>query len=288
MKICTMIDWENLHYFSVFTEEKSLSAAARKLGVDHATVSRRIAQLEQNLKLKLVDRRPRTYILTPDGERLAQVVARMMEETFSIERLTQAGQQEVMGSVSISMPPLTAAHLIMPHLGRFYRHYPQLKLRVLGDVHYVSLRHSEADIAVRFGRPKDENLVARKVGEIPFGIYAAPNYLASTDSESYEWISVEVGGVHGQKQQKLKERLGNKEPVMVTNHPELQWRAACGEAGLAVLPDFLGTLSNLVRLQDDHPMSAEIWLVTHEDLRHSPAIRVVMDFLVGCFESFRT
>lgn len=44
-----MIDWENLHYFSVFTEEKSLSAAARKLGVDHATVSRRIAQLEQNL-----------------------------------------------------------------------------------------------------------------------------------------------------------------------------------------------------------------------------------------------
>ena len=64
-----------------FTEEKSLSAAARKLGVDHATVSR-IAQLEQNLKLKLVDRRPRTYILTPDGERLAQVVARMMEETF--------------------------------------------------------------------------------------------------------------------------------------------------------------------------------------------------------------
>ncbi len=74
---------------------------------------------------------------------------------------------------------------------------------------------------------------------------------------------------------------------MVTNHPELQWRAACGEAGLAVLPDFLGTLSNLIRLQDDHPMSAEIWLVTHEDLRHSPAIRVVMDFLVSCFESFR-
>ncbi len=54
-----MIDWENLHYFSVF-EEKTLSAAARKLGVDHATVARRIAQLEDNLKLKLVDRRPRT------------------------------------------------------------------------------------------------------------------------------------------------------------------------------------------------------------------------------------
>ena len=282
-----MIDWENLHYFSVFSEEKSLSAAARKLGVDHATVARRIAQLEQNLKLKLVDRRPRTYVLTSDGERLAQVVARMMEETFSIERLAQAGQQEVTGTVSISMPPLTAAHLIMPQLGKFYRDYPQLKLRVLGDVHYVSLLHSEADIAVRFGRPKDDYLVARKVGEIPFGIYAAPNYLAATSEENYEWISVEVSGVHGQKQQKLKERLNNKEPIMITNHPELQWRAACGEVGLAVLPDFLGGLGNLEKLPDDQPMSAEIWLVTHEDLRHSPAVRVAIDFLVSCFESFK-
>ncbi len=74
---------------------------------------------------------------------------------------------------------------------------------------------------------------------------------------------------------------------MVTNNPELQWRAACGEIGLAVLPDFLGAISNLVRLQDDYPMSAEIWLVTHEDLRHSPAIRLVMDFLMSCFEAFK-
>ncbi|MFE1640064.1 LysR family transcriptional regulator, partial [Acinetobacter baumannii] len=96
-----MIDWENLHYFSVFSEEKTLSAAARKLGVDHATVARRIAQLEDNLKLKLVDRRPRTYILTSEGERLAKIVTRMMEETFSIERLAQAGQQEISGVVSV-------------------------------------------------------------------------------------------------------------------------------------------------------------------------------------------
>lgn len=59
------------------------------------------------------------------------------------------------------------------------------------------------------------------------------------------------------------------------------WRS--GISGLTGL----GALSNLVRLQDDHPMSAEIWLVTHEDLRHSPAIRVVMDFLVSCFEPFK-
>ncbi|MCP6547807.1 hypothetical protein NL497_28945, partial [Klebsiella pneumoniae] len=83
-------------------------------------------------------------------------------------------------------------------------------------------------------------------------------------------ISVEVGGVQGQKQQKLKQRLNYKEPVMVTNHPELQWRATCGAVGLAVLPDFLGQQGHLVKLPDDDPMSAEIWLVIHEDLRSSP------------------
>ncbi|EMY8120831.1 LysR family transcriptional regulator [Acinetobacter baumannii] len=282
-----MIDWENLHYFSVFSEEKTLSAAARKLGVDHATVARRIAQLEDNLKLKLVDRRPRTYILTSEGERLAKIVTRMMEETFSIERLAQAGQQEISGVVSVSLPPATAAHLVMPHLGKFYRQYPELQLGILGDVHYASLQHREADIAVRFGRPKDDYLIARKAGEVPFGIYAAQEYLDAIQEENYGWISVEVGGVQGQKQQKLKQRLNYKEPVMVTNHPELQWRATCGAVGLAVLPDFLGQQGHLVKLPDDDPMSAEIWLVIHEDLRSSPAVRVVMDFLLDCFEPFR-
>lgn len=66
----------------------------------------------------------------------------------------------------------------------------------------------------------------------------SPRIFDAIQEENYEWISVEVGGVQGQKQQKLKQRLNYKEPVMVTNHPELQWRATCGAVGLAVLPDF--------------------------------------------------
>ncbi len=57
---------------------------------------------------------------------------------------------------------------------------------------------SEADIAVRFGRPKDDYLIARKAGEVPFGIYAAQEYLDAIQEENYEWICVEVGGVQGQ------------------------------------------------------------------------------------------
>jgi len=72
-----MFDWEDLRHFTVFAQEKSLSAAARQLKVDHATVARRVAALEGAPRLKLVERRPRAYFLTPDGERIAELGKRM-------------------------------------------------------------------------------------------------------------------------------------------------------------------------------------------------------------------
>ena len=80
-----MFDWEDLRHFNVFAQEKSLSAAARQLRVDHATVARRIAALESALRLKLVERRPRAYFLTADGERIAELVVRKLATvTFSL------------------------------------------------------------------------------------------------------------------------------------------------------------------------------------------------------------
>lgn len=281
-----MLDWENLHYFSVFAAEKSLSAAARKLGVDHATVARRIGLLEQSLQLKLVDRRPRTYILTADGVRIAQVAERMMEETFSIERLVRAGQQEISGEISLSLPPSTAAHLIMPKLGELRKQYPKLRLKVWGETRFASLQHSEADIVVRLNRPEEANLVARKVGMMPFGLYASAEYVAMTKPEDYALIVLDVGREQSVNQQWLNDLLGQREPVLVTNTPDLQWGAACAGIGVAVLPVFMGQKGGLVALSSHElVMEREIWLVTHEDLRHSPAVRVVMDFLLTCFNA---
>src|SRR6266571_2093242 len=87
-----MFDWEDLRHFTVFAQEVSLSAAARQLKVDHATVARRVAALEKGLGLKLVERRPRAYFLTPDGERIAALGRRMQLESFAVQRTASAGQ----------------------------------------------------------------------------------------------------------------------------------------------------------------------------------------------------
>ena len=106
-----MFDWEDLRYFTAFAQTRSLSAAARQLKVEHATVARRVTALETALGLKLVERRPRAYFLTPDGEHIAELGTRMELESFAVQRAASAGQSSVAGDVAVTAPPAMAAAL---------------------------------------------------------------------------------------------------------------------------------------------------------------------------------
>ncbi len=279
------MDWENLHYFSVFAQQKSLSAAARVLKVDHATVARRISALESQLQLKLVDRRPRTYVLTAEGEKIAGMAARMMEETFSIGRVAKAGQAELHGEVSMSLPPATAAHFIVPRLNRLRQQYPHIHLRVVVETRFASLQHSEADIAVRLARPVEEGLVSRKIAQLPFGLYACSDYLASRSPAQYEFIGLDESLISSIQQRWLAEIQQGRPIVLKTNSPDMQRVAASAGVGIAILPCFMGEQGGLQRIPCQRVnMMREVWLAVHQDLHHSPLIRVVMDFLVACFE----
>jgi DNA-binding transcriptional LysR family regulator len=108
-----MFNWDDLRHFGVLAREGSLSSAARRLKVDHATVARRIASLEASLNLKLVDRRTRSYLLTPDGERIAAIAAQMEENAFSIDRAARAEQPGLVGEVTSKYPPAKPGALLM-------------------------------------------------------------------------------------------------------------------------------------------------------------------------------
>lgn len=279
------MDWENLHYFSVFAQQKTLSGAARLLKVDHATVARRISALEKQLQLKLVDRRARTYVLTAEGEKIAGMAARMMEDSYAIGRIAKAGQAVLKGEVSMSLPPATAAHFIVPRLHTLRQEYPQLHLRVIVETRFASLQHSEADIALRLARPAEEGLVGRKIAQLPFGLYASVDYLADRVAAQYEFIGLDDSLSSSLQQRWLAEICGGRPIVLKTNSPDMQRLAAEAGVGVAILPCFMGEQSGLQRIPCERvSMMREVWLAVHQDLRHSPLIRVVMDFLVACFE----
>jgi len=280
-----MFDWEDLRYFIVFAHEQSLSAAARRLKVDHATIARRISALESSLQLKLVDRRPRSYVLTADGERIAQLGQRMEVESFAVQRTALASQDGFSGEVTVSAPPAMACALIAPRLGILREQYPQLSLQLLGDLSSASLSRREADIAVRLSRPKEPDLVARKAGLIPFGLYGSEAYIASTPVEQYVFIAYDQSMEETPQQAWLISLAGDRPILLRSNDLNVQAAAAQAGAGLAALPYFLAEQYGLQALESSGPeLVREIWLVVHSDIRHTPSVQAVMKFLGQCFE----
>lgn len=280
-----MFDWEDLRYFVAFSHEQSLAKAARQLKVDHATVARRIASLEQSLELKLVDRRPRAYVLTTDGERIAERGKRMQEESFAVERMSIAGQDVVSGEVVISAPPSMASSVIAPNIAKLRIQHPAVRIRLIAETRNASLIRREADIAVRLSRPTEADLVARKIGVVPFALYASHDYVANHVLQDYEFIGYD-DTMTGTVQQTWLDTEANTRPIVFrSNSLDVQVAAARAGVGVAILPYFLGDWdeSLCVVAGTGEAMTRDVWLSIHNDLRHAPAIRSVMQFIAGCF-----
>lgn len=280
-----MFDWEDLRHFTVFAQEKSLSGAARQLKVDHATVARRIAALEGALQLKLVERRPRAYFLTLDGERIAEFGRRMELESLAVQRTASAGQSSISGEVAVSAPPAMTAALIAPQLPALRSKYPDLHLRLDADTRNVSLVRREADIAIRLSRPVDEELVVRKIAKVTFSLYAARTYPAR-DATGRACIAYDTSMDDTPQQRWLLAQLGDAPIVLRSNDLAVQAAAVVAGVGIAVLPDFMGDGDRrLIRLPHVGPaLECEVWVAVHSDLRHAPRIQAVTAFLAGCFE----
>jgi DNA-binding transcriptional LysR family regulator len=276
-----MLDWEDLHVFCVFMRHKSLSGAARELQVEHATIARRIASLESELQLKLVDRRSRSYVPTPHGDAIAHLGARMEEQAFAVVRTAASGQHGIAGEVLISSPPVLTLNLIAPRLGDLRRQHPALRLRIIGETRTASLHQGEADVALRLSRPTGAALVVRKLGSIPFRLYASREYLSECPPGAWTFLAYDESMEQSPQQTWLKAHANGRPIVLSSNHLDIQQAAAAAGAGIVGLPFFAGDRDErLVRVDSEGPsLTRDVWLTVHDDLRHVPRIASVIDFL---------
>jgi DNA-binding transcriptional LysR family regulator len=275
-----MIDWQDLLHFASLARTGSLSAAARELGVDHATVGRRIADLERVLDLRLIDRRPRSSPLTADGRAVAELVAGMEENVAAIRRYSKSAVNGLSAAIKVSAPPSIAAHLIAANAAAFRAVHPDISLTIAGVTRRAALDRGEADVAVRMTRPEESDLLVRRIGIIRFGLFATPE-IAATPPEDWVFIGYDAALEHLTQQTWLRSLLGDRNIVFRASDVFGQLQAARAGLGAAALPAFLGDADpGLVRLPTAIPSpNHDLWLVTYPDLRRSPAIRAVMDFL---------
>jgi DNA-binding transcriptional LysR family regulator len=277
-----MLDWENLRHLAALAKGGSLSAAARVLNVEHATVARRVAALEKELGVRVVDRRGRKLLLTAEGDRLAAIAERMEREAMAAERLAVSSRRGISGTVTLSAPPAYAAAAIVAPLTRLQVDHPELTIEVIGEVRKASLERREADLAVRLERPRDGNLSIVRLGTITFQLYASPGYVAATSAANWTFIGYGDELMRASPQSRHLQTLKEGRPVrFFANTVEMQVSAARAGAGVALLPDFLvAANTGLVVVGDDvAPLKRELWLVIHTDVRTAPAVRAVVDAL---------
>ena len=284
-----MMDWEHLRHFVALGQTGSLSAAARLLKVDHATVSRRLQALEGELKTRLVERLPRSTPLTEVGQQVLALALQMQASAYGVERLALGQSSQMSGKVTLSAPPILASQFFAGLMQTFHALHPGIRLAVSSQAQQISLSRREADIAVRLSRPKEATNVARKLGTMPFGLYASKDYVHARSPSQWQFITYEESLAETALQRWMLAAANGRPVVCEVSDIVSQHMAARTGVGVTALPRFLADKdATLQRLPfEDAEFEPEIWLVLHADLQNSRVIRAVIDFVVNATEPFR-
>jgi DNA-binding transcriptional LysR family regulator len=281
-----MLEWNDLRFLLAVQRARTLSAAARKLGCDQTTVGRRLDALEQALDRRLFRRTPEGYFPTSEGELALARAERIEDEVMAMEREISGRDERPQGQVRLTTWESMGQHFLAQRLASFRQRYPDIELSLNMDNRPLNLSRREADLALRPGKPAQQELQVRKIGEVVAGLYAAPSYLKKRGEPR---TVAELSGHDIVDDEDRNYRLslwlhGIMKPGRVTLRSDssmVQATAAAGGAGIAVLFCYVGDAHRgLKRILPDDELPSDLWIAVHRDLQHAARVRALIDFLV--------
>jgi DNA-binding transcriptional LysR family regulator len=268
-----------------------LSAVAKKLGVSHPTVARRVKKLEAAVGAPLFDRLPDRFVLTPAGEGLLGDVEAMEEAAASIHRRSAGLNDPVHGTVRISAGEAMTGFLAR-NLPRLRHNLNCIEFELVATHTLANLSRREADLMIRDKVPDLASIVTRKLGDAIYAIYGAPEIEVRGGREALKqmtWIGFDEEHAYMPGQAWLHDLLENKRPAIRCNDWQIVHEVTRTGAGLAVLPCYLADGDPKLR-RIGPPLKevvAEQWLLVHRDLRTLPRVRAVMDAIIRLFHEER-
>jgi DNA-binding transcriptional LysR family regulator len=276
------LDWNDLRFFLRAAQCGTLAGAARAMGVEHTTVGRRLSALERAFGAPLVIRAADGLHLTPLGERLLPLAEDVERAVLAVHG--QATQQPERVRLAT---PSGFTKLFTARLERLRAEHPRLSLELLAGSRPMDLRRGEADLAIRSGPVADEDLVARKIGDSGWSLYAAPSYLARhpapadlDDLRGHDLVGYDASLAAVPAAQWIEARAAGARIALRSREMTDMLDAAAGGAGLAVLPCLLGDDEpRLSRLTPEVVATRELWLAYPREARRSPAVQAVARFV---------
>jgi len=286
--------WDDLRIFLAVSREGSFSGAARALGIDHVTVGRRLASLEEMLGAKLLYRTPEGAAITPAGQAIVAQCETMEAAAASAERLVAGRDTRVAGTVRLTATEKIAYEILVPCIARLRRQHPELHIDLLTGVRSLDIARREADLAVRAGlaRPTQHGLICRKLGYIGFTLYASSDYLSRAGIPArgkglagHNLIRF-LGAPRGIGEPFIGESLEGARTVVRCNDQFVQLKAAAEGLGIIEMACYFGDNFPGIRRvwPHDPPVLKALWLLCPEDMRRATRIRVLSSAIVDAFQ----
>jgi DNA-binding transcriptional LysR family regulator len=275
------LSWEDLRYFLVLAQQGTLSGTARALRVNHATVARHIARLEETLSQLLFDRHAEGYALTAAGEAVLAEVAVMRDAADAVLNRTAGGDG---GLVRLTATRTLADSWLVEHLPSLRQRHPGICLEVLTESRNMSLARREADVAIRLAQPLDGDVIARPVATIGYRFFASPALRdAVLDGTPPSFIGFDNAAVP--EAAWLNRHAAGRPFAFRSNSPLAQRAAAVAGYGVALLPCYLAAgAPGLVPVDlGEPPPAREAWLLVRRDLARLPRVRAVTAWLSDIF-----
>lgn len=286
VKNLTDINWDDLRVFSALVRYGSLSATARILGLTHATVARRVQSLEKDLGVRIIERRPDGYQITEAGKSVFESVNEMESVSNRLIASLSDKQTGFHGIVRINAPP-SLVQFIIHGLAKFTLSQPSLEIDLVGDFRVVSLDRRETDLAIRYGRPNDGDVIAKYLCSVKFNFYGTAIWKDKINKgEAPEFIAFNEINSHLPEALWLANTFPESRIVMRTSTQYLQAEAALADIGIALLPDIVASnFPALIPLDlNQNIPPRELWILRRSVDRHNEKINAIWNELLLQFE----
>jgi DNA-binding transcriptional LysR family regulator len=305
-----LFDWNLLHALLAVLESGSLTRAAEELGLSQPTLSRRIAQLEADVGLALFERTARGLAPTATGLALAEPARQMRAAVRALSDATEQSQT-LAGTVRITASEIVSAFVLPEILTRLAQVHPEIQIELVASNRIDNLLEREADLAIRMVRPTQGTLITRHLGDWTLGFFAHRRLLercggltgplAPADLSRFRWIGFDTQPdlVEGFRRYQTpgdtaidRHFFAARSDNHIVNWMQVQAGLGIG-IGLHRLgwrnPDLIEVqlaLPGPVRPVNPLPM-LPVWLTAHRELRTSPRLRCVWEFLADALSALR-
>jgi len=285
-----MYNWDDLKFLLAVARHGSTTAAAKAMGISQSTVQRRLVEFERTLGSRIVVRHAQGCRLTALGMELLPLAEDAESAAFAIARRVAAHGTNLTGTIRLTCPEAMVDRLARSGLlDAFHARHPGLKVELAMSDRFLDLARGEADIAIRAGNLTGDDLIARKLADSPWALFASSSYVErhgrpASPNRMNDHIAVDFDGPLREHRAAIWFRgiAPNVRSIAHNNSIPGLIQAVRAGLGIAPLPVVLGLEHGLIQLFEPVPELATSWyLLVHKDLRNTPRIEAFFDFVAA-------